>query len=92
MILTTLGSSILASLVNSFPIWIALGRTRGVASGAPVPLFWAWTPVLIRGPITIPIDSVNNSNVVESNFCWRILSMSFRLGSFIFKPRLVRII
>src|ERR1700674_2315170 len=48
---------------------------RGVAPGATAESLAAFTPELIKVPITMPIDSVKRISVNESNFCVRNLLM-----------------
>src|SRR5579885_717992 len=75
---TTLGSTRLASFVNSLPNSWACGITSGVASGAACcPSRAAFTPVLTSVPIRMPTASVTNSSDVDKTFCWRIVSNSF---------------
>src|SRR6266404_6211784 len=70
--LTTDGSSCLASCENAVDNWTGFGITSGVAPGAGVSLA-AFTPVLIRVPIRIPIDNVNKIKVEETSFFVRIV-------------------
>ena len=72
--LTTEGSTCLAIWLNVLDSSTGLGMTSGVAPGATWPPLAAFTPELIRVPITIPTDSVNSTNVNERNFCVRNLS------------------
>src|ERR1017187_2766557 len=71
--LTTEGSTCLAIWVNVLESSTGLGMTSGVAPGAAWLSLAAFTPELIRVPITMPIDSVNRINVNESSFCVRNL-------------------
>ena len=71
--LTTEGSTCLAIWENVLDSSTGLGMTSGVAPGAIWLSLAAFTPELIRVPITMPIDSVNRTNVNESNFCVRNL-------------------
>src|SRR5438445_8835448 len=70
--LTTDGSSCLASCENAVDNWTGFGITSGVAPGAGVSLA-AFTPVLTRVPIRIPIDKVNRIKLEETSFLVRIV-------------------
>ena len=76
MMLTTDGSSFLASCENAVDNWTGLGIVKGVASDAAWP-FCALAPLLRSVPIRIPIDKVNSSSEKDRNFCLRIVSSMF---------------
>src|ERR1035438_2149371 len=71
---TTEGATCLAIWLNVFDSSTGVGITSGVAPGACPLSLAAFTPELISVPRTMPIDSVNNITVNESNFCVRNLS------------------
>ena len=64
-----------ASAENWFVTGVALGITRGVAPGAMGDSLAALTPVLIKVPIRIPIESVNRIRLEDKSFCLRNLSI-----------------
>src|ERR1700682_5260012 len=72
---TTEGSTIFAICENVLDSSTGFGMVRGVAPGAAAESFAAFTPELIKVPITMPIDSVKRISVNESNFCVRNLLM-----------------
>jgi hypothetical protein len=71
---TTEGSTDLAICEKVVDNSTGLGIVKGVAPGATVESFAAFTPELITVPITIPIESVKRISVKESSFCARNLS------------------
>ncbi len=76
--LTTEGSTCLASWLNEFDSSTGLGITSGVAPGAAWPsVLAALTPWLTSVPMTMPTLSVNRIKVNESTFCVRNLSKRF---------------
>src|SRR5689334_4897793 len=82
---TTDGSNCFAICVNVVDNSTGLGMASGVAPGATVFSFAAFTPDVISVPITMPMDRVKRISVNERNFCVRNLSK--KLMDFLNLPR-----
>src|ERR1700690_4056383 len=77
--LTTEGSSCLASWEKAVESWTGLGISSRPASLAPAGLFSARTAVPTRAAIRIPIDRVNSNKVAERSF-WVFRAAKKRIG------------